>query len=112
MTSREIQKDDAGISASDRLKTGSLAMKISIDVDCTPEEARAFLGLPDVTPLNEAFVVELQKRIQDGFSTEELDGMMQAWTKSATTGMGELQRGFWSMMQQSGMGGTKPGAGS
>ena len=23
-------------------------MKITIDVDCSPEEARAFLGLPDV----------------------------------------------------------------
>jgi hypothetical protein len=26
-------------------------MKITIDIDCTPGEARAFLGLPDVAPL-------------------------------------------------------------
>jgi hypothetical protein len=26
-------------------------MKISVDVDCTPEEARRFLGLPDLTPV-------------------------------------------------------------
>ena len=26
-------------------------MKITVDVDCTPEEARAFLGLPDVKPM-------------------------------------------------------------
>jgi hypothetical protein len=28
-------------------------MKITMDVECTPEEARAFLGLPDVKPMHE-----------------------------------------------------------
>ena len=28
-------------------------MKVNVEVECTPAEARAFLGLPDVTPLNE-----------------------------------------------------------
>ena len=31
-------------------------MKITVDVDCTPQEARAFMGLPDVTPLNEHLI--------------------------------------------------------
>ena len=31
-------------------------MKVTIEVDCTPVEARTFLGLPDVTPLNEHLV--------------------------------------------------------
>ena len=26
-------------------------MKVTVDIDCTPADARAFLGLPDVTPL-------------------------------------------------------------
>ena len=42
-------------------------MKVTIDVDCTPEEARAFLGLPAVAPLQEAMMQELQKRMLDGF---------------------------------------------
>jgi len=33
-------------------------MKVQIEIDCTPAEARAFLGLPDVAPLNEAMVAE------------------------------------------------------
>ena len=37
-------------------------MKINVEVDCTPAEARAFLGLPDVAPLNEALVAEMQQR--------------------------------------------------
>ena len=29
-------------------------MKMTVEVDCTPEEARRFLGLPDVAPLHAA----------------------------------------------------------
>ena len=31
-------------------------MKVNVEVDCTPEEARRFLGLPDVSKANEAYV--------------------------------------------------------
>ena len=31
-------------------------MKVTVDVDCTPEEARRFLGLPDLTPVHQAYV--------------------------------------------------------
>ena len=37
-------------------------MKLKIEVDCTPEEARTFLGLPDVTGLNAHLVDEMKKR--------------------------------------------------
>ena len=39
-------------------------MKMTIEVDCTPEEARRFLGLPDVSALNDALVSEMQKRME------------------------------------------------
>ena len=35
-------------------------MKITVDVDCTPEEARRFLGLPDVAPMQEAMMAQMQ----------------------------------------------------
>ena len=38
-------------------------MKLNIEIDCTPAEARAFLGLPDVTGLNDHLVAEMQKRM-------------------------------------------------
>ena len=38
-------------------------MKVTVNVDCTPEEARAFLGLPNVEPLNAALVNQMQARI-------------------------------------------------
>ncbi|MFW5680430.1 MAG: DUF6489 family protein, partial [Pseudomonadota bacterium] len=34
-------------------------MKVRIEVDCTPEEARAFLGLPEVRPLQERLLTEM-----------------------------------------------------
>jgi hypothetical protein len=38
-------------------------MKITMDVECTPEEARAFLGLPDVKPMQEQLMREVQDRM-------------------------------------------------
>ena len=31
-------------------------MKINVEIDCTPEEARSFLGLPDVGKANQFYV--------------------------------------------------------
>ena len=38
-------------------------VKITIDVDCTPAEAREFLGLPDLRPLQAAWLAEVEKRL-------------------------------------------------
>jgi hypothetical protein len=37
-------------------------MKVTVEVDCTPEEARRFLGLPDVVPTQQAVMEKLQQR--------------------------------------------------
>jgi hypothetical protein len=34
-------------------------MKITIEIDCTPEEARSFMGLPDVSAANSVYVENL-----------------------------------------------------
>ena len=38
-------------------------MKVTFDIDCTPEEARAFLGLPDVRPMQEAVMKQVQEKL-------------------------------------------------
>lgn len=38
-------------------------MKMTVEVDCTPEEARRFLGLPDVSAFNDALVKEMQANL-------------------------------------------------
>jgi hypothetical protein len=34
-------------------------MKITIEIDCTPDEARSFMGLPDVSAANNVYVENL-----------------------------------------------------
>jgi len=55
------------------------AMKMTIEVDCSPEEARRFLGLPDVTALNEQVVDEMQKRVSANMALISPDEMMKNW---------------------------------
>jgi hypothetical protein len=60
-------------------EAGACAMKMTIEVDCTPEEARRFLGLPDVTALNETLVEEMQKRVSANMAMLSPDEMMKSW---------------------------------
>ena len=55
-------------------------MKVNVEVDCTPAEARAFLGLPDVTPLNDAMVAEMQKRMEANVAAMQPEELMKTWT--------------------------------
>ena len=54
-------------------------MKLTIEVDCSPEEARRFLGLPDVSSLNEHLVDEMKKRIDANMSMISPDELMKNW---------------------------------
>ncbi|MFO6446669.1 DUF6489 family protein [Erythrobacter sp. NE805] len=39
-------------------------MKINIEIECTPEEARSFMGLPDVSAANNVYVENLTKAMR------------------------------------------------
>jgi len=54
-------------------------MKITVNVDCTPEEARSFLGLPDLKPLHDAFVQDMQQRMSTGMQALSPEEMMKNW---------------------------------
>lgn len=47
-------------------------MKVNVEIDCTPEEARRFLGLPDVSRANEVYVEAMAKAMQGVGSFEQL----------------------------------------
>ena len=69
-------------------------MKVSFDIDCTPEEARRFLGLPDVAPVNEAVVQELTKRAAEMAQNMDADKMMEQWMSAGVQGLGDMQKAF------------------
>ncbi|MDB5418187.1 MAG: hypothetical protein JWP86_3077 [Phenylobacterium sp.] len=54
-------------------------MKMTVEVDCTPEEARRFLGLPDVSALNEALVGEMQSRMTANMAALAPEELMKNW---------------------------------
>lgn len=55
-------------------------MKINIEIDCEPAEARAFLGLPDVAPLNDHLVAEMKKRMDANIAGLQPEELMKTWT--------------------------------
>jgi hypothetical protein len=54
-------------------------MKVTIEVDCTPQEARAALGLPDVAGLNERLVDEMQSRLGANLAALQPEELMKNW---------------------------------
>jgi hypothetical protein len=91
-------------------------MKIKIDIDCSPREARAFLGLPEVAPLQDAMMKELEKRLRDGLKSIDPEALIKAWLPSGAAGglsgglqgWEEFQRQLWSQMSRAARGGEPP----
>ena len=54
-------------------------MKVKIDIDCTPEEARAFIGLPDLGPMQQAMMAQMQERMKSALGGMDPEAMMKAW---------------------------------
>ena len=54
-------------------------MKVTVDVDCTPEEARRFLGLPDLSSVHEAYIEKMRLAVTDGTGAELFADMLKAW---------------------------------
>lgn len=70
-------------------------MKFTVDVDCTPDEARAFLGLPDVKPMQDALMKQMQDRMTAALSAMDPETMMKTWLPAGVQGMEQLQKMFW-----------------
>ena len=78
-------------------------MKMTIEVDCTPEEARRFLGLPDVSGLNDHLVQEMGKRIDANISMLSPEEFMKNWMTFGAGAQEQFRR-----MMESGLGGGSP----
>jgi hypothetical protein len=78
-------------------------MKITVDVDCTPEEARRFMGLPDLSSLHEAYLAKMRGAIEQGITPDTIQSLMQSWAP-----MGEAGLTVWrQMLDHMGGGGSK-----
>jgi len=73
-------------------------MKVTVDVECTPEEARTFLGLPDVKPMQEQLMRELQERMAANIRAMEPETMLRTWLPATLKGFEQMQEIFMSHM--------------
>ena len=54
-------------------------MKFTIDIECTPEEARAFFGMPSVEALNAKIMEQVQARMMDHLRTMDPEALAKSW---------------------------------
>ena len=47
-------------------------MKVNVEIECSPEEARRFMGLPDVEKANAAYVDAFAKAMQGTTNLDQL----------------------------------------
>ena len=49
-------------------------MKVNIEIECSAEEARRFMGLPDVSKANDVYVDAVAKAMKGVSSVDQLQG--------------------------------------
>lgn len=74
-------------------------MKVTINIDCSPEEARAFMGLPDVRPMQEALLKETEERLRVNMEAMSPEAMIKTWLPAGLQGAEQMQKMFWSQFQ-------------
>ncbi|WOE75449.1 DUF6489 family protein [Alterisphingorhabdus coralli] len=75
-------------------------MKMNVELDCTPEEMRRLLGLPDVSEVNQAYVDSVKDMMKGATTLEQ----MQTLTKNIAP-MGEMGMRFFQSLMQAGAAG-------
>ncbi len=78
-------------------------MKVTVDVDCTPEEARRFLGLPDMEPVHDVYLDKIKTAMDQGIGPEAIERMIRSWAPMGDVGMNMMQ----SFLEQLGGGSSR-----
>ena len=79
-------------------------MKVKLEVECTPAEARQCLGLPDVAALQDRMLAQIEAKMQENLSYLDPETLMKTWLPVPIQGWGEMQKIFLSQL------GVKPAA--
>lgn len=88
------------------LLKGRGTMKVTVDIDLTPQEARAAMGLPDLTPLHDQYISSLLETMNGQVRPELLETMMKSWAP-----MNEAGFTMWrQMFEQASKSGGKTGS--
>ena len=83
-------------------------MKVSIDIDCTPEEARRFFGLPDLAPMQAAVMKAMQERLVGNVQAMDADNLLRSWGSMGLQGFDQMQK-YWAQFRTGADEGSKGG---
>jgi len=70
-------------------------MKVTVDIDCTPEEARKFMGLPDVQPLQEAMLKDMEVKMKGSLDKMDPETFIKSWLPMSLDSFEQIQKAFW-----------------
>jgi Family of unknown function (DUF6489) len=76
-------------------------MKVNVEVNCTPEEARAFFGLPDLGPMQQRVMGEIEERLRNSLNAMNPETIFKTWLPASMQGvdqMQQMQQAFWSQL--------------
>ena len=62
-------------------------MKITFDIDCTPQEARTLMGLPDLEPLHELYLERMRGLVTDGLTPADFERLARNWMPGMADGL-------------------------
>lgn len=54
-------------------------MKVTVEIECTPDEARQFFGLPDVKPLQQVMMSKLETQMVEAVDRFSPDAVLRNW---------------------------------
>ena len=69
-------------------------MKVNIEIECTPAEARQFFGLPNVEPMQAAVMQQLEKRMLADIDRFSPEALMTSWLPVGPRGAEQIQDFF------------------
>jgi hypothetical protein len=73
-------------------------MKVSVEIDCTPSEARQFFGLPDVERVQQILMQKVEQRMAEAVDRFAPEQLMGSWLSIFPQNTDWFQKAFTDAM--------------
>ena len=70
-------------------------MKVTINVECTPLEARTLLGLPDVQPIQTAMMKQMEEKMANAMTMLDPEVLIRQWAPIGMQSLEQFQKLLW-----------------
>jgi hypothetical protein len=84
-------------------------MKVTVEVECTPDEARQFLGLPDVKPMQAAVMGRIEQQMVAAADAMAPDAILRTWLSLLPQSTAQFQETMARLFGGAGLAGRSSG---